>query len=151
MFSINGENSPRTVSHRVRLWNMEPKINHYKGCNDVRLGLCYPILGITNAKNVSTCYHWFTAEKSTFYKMKWEHFNSSFNTYFQFCSSRLELFKGIFFKGFQFRMEKKNCLMHWGLSTIMFLLLRDYTLLFTKIGFFTMSTPIPPGLKAAIS
>ena len=63
----------------------------------------------------------------------------------------LELFKGIFFIGFQFRMEKKlpdalrtaNC----NVSSFK----RLCTTFFVKIGFLTLSTPLLPGLKSAIS
>ena len=103
---------------------------------------------------------------STFYKMKNRHFNSSWNSCFQFCSDerlrshtsnklkitrvRTELCKGtLFLTGF--RIYGTICPMNWGLPTLVFLLLRDYVLFFIKMSFSTLSAPIPPGLTSAVS
>ena len=91
---------------------------------------------------------------STFYKLKCGHISSSFNSCFQFCSDerlrsyasnkrkvnrvRMELFKGTFFHSIRpylwnnapDALRTANC---------------------KKIGFSTLSTPIPPGLNLALS
>ena len=103
---------------------------------------------------------------STFYILKSGNFNCSFNSYFEFCSDerlrshasnklkinrvRTEPFKGTFFNRIPY-LWNSLYLTHWGLPTVVFLLLRDYALFLIKIGFSTLSIPMLPGLKSAVS
>ena len=111
-----------TFSSRVRLWNLEPKISYYdkknrRGtttCDSAYVTRFWPYNERVKRLNLlPLVYRREVKDLSTFYKMKNGHFNSSFNSYFQFCSNerlrshssnklkinrvRRELFKGTFF------------------------------------------------------
>ena len=57
----------------------------------------------------------------------------------------MELFKGTIFNRIPYLWN--NLPDAWGLPAVVFLLLRDYSLFFIKIGFSTLSTPYHLGLN----